>query len=342
MKKYLLSALVLVVMMPLVALMSPAEAGTTFPKMVLKFGHTGRPGQSNSNGVLKFAELVKERTGGNVEIQVFPSSQLGSTTAVLEQIKMGLVHFTFTGPEELSTVEGWGPIGVLSMPYVVKGNNDQEQYANLLKLARGPIFSEVNEKAGRMTNLYTLDRGWWFGNRYLTTKTKQVVHPDDMKGLKIRTLDTPVMRAPLKALGATPVPMNISEVYTALQMGVVEGEENPYNVIVGFKFYEVQKYLATTGFMTSALQIVCNYKWFQGLPPELREVLVKSAMDAGDYQSARQLESAAADREFLKQHGMIITDINKAEFAERTKDVWRQFEPLFGKGFYERVTAATP
>jgi TRAP-type C4-dicarboxylate transport system substrate-binding protein len=147
-------------------------------------------------------------------------------------------------------------------------------------------------------------------------------------------------RVGVKALGATPVPMNISEVYTALQMGVVEGQENPYNVILGFKFYEVQKYLSTTGHMTTALQIVCNYKWLQGLSPELREVFLSSARDAGDYQSDLQIKSAAANRETLKQHGMVITDINKAEFAERTKDAWKPFEPLFGKGFYERVTAA--
>jgi tripartite ATP-independent transporter DctP family solute receptor len=307
--------------------------------MVLKFGHTGQPGQNNSNGVLKFAQMVKERTGGSVEVQVFPASQLGNTTAMLELIRLGSVHFTFTGPEELSTVNGWGPIGALSMPYVVKGNNDQEQYAYLRKLVRGPIFKDLNEKAGPMTNLYTLDMGWWFGNRYLTTKTKQVVHPDDMKGLQIRTLDTPMARVGVKALGAMPVPMNISEVYTALQMGVVEGEENPYNVIVGYKFYEVQKYLATTGHMTTALQIVCNYKWLQGLSPELRDIMIKSAIDAGDYQSDLQVKSAAENREMLKQHGMVITDINKAEFAERTKDAWKQFEPLFGKGFYEKVTA---
>jgi TRAP-type transport system periplasmic protein len=340
MKTSLRRALVLASAISFLALASAAEAGTTFPKMVLKFGHSGQPGQNNSNGVLKFADLVKERTGGSVEVQVFPASQLGSTTAILEQIKAGLTHFTFTGPEELSTIEGWGPIGVLSMPYVVKGNNDEAQYAYLRKLVRGPIFKELNEKAGPATNLYALDMAWWFGNRYLTTKTKQVVHPDDLKGLKIRTLDTPMARVGVKALGATPVPMNISEVYTALQMGVVEGEENPYNVILGFKFYEVQKYLATTGHMTTALQIVCNYKWLQGLSPELRDVLIKSAIDAGDYQSDLQVKSAAANRETLKQHGMIITDINKAEFAERTMHAWKPFEPLFGKGFYERVTAA--
>lgn len=339
MKSHSLAVIALATAAFLLTLSSSTEAATSFPKMVLKFGHTGQPGQNNSNGVLKFAELVKERTGGSVEVQVFPASQLGSNVAILEQIKTGLVHFTFESSEVVSSFDGWGPVGVLSMAYVIKGTNDQEQFAHLRKLTRGPLFREVNEKAGPISNLYALDMSWWFGNRYLTTKTKQVVHPDDLKGLKIRTLDTPIARAGIKALGAVPVPMTISEVYTALQMGVVEGQENPYNVILGFKFYEVQKYLATTGHMTVNLSILCNYKWFQGLSPELRDVLVKSAIDAGDYQSDLQIKSAASDRETLKKHGMVITDINKAEFAERTKDTWKQFEPLFGKGFYEKVAA---
>ncbi len=334
------SIIVLAAVISLLAFSSPTEAGTSFPKMVLKFGHSGQPTQNNHKGVLKFAELVKERTGGNVEVQVFPASQLGSDLAVLEQIKAGLVHFTFNGPDLLSSFDGWGPAGVLNMPYVIKGNTEQEQYANLRKLVRGPLIREVIENAGRISNLYTLDMAWWFGNLYLTTKNKRVEHPDDLKGLKIRTRDTPITRATIKALGAVPIPMSVAEVYTALQMGVVEGEDNPPNVILGFKFYEVQKYLATTAHMTINQAVTCNYQWLQGLSPELRDILVKAAVEAGDYMSDLQLKSAAADMETLKRYGMVVTEVNKAEFAEKAQDTWKQFEPLFGKGFYERIKAA--
>jgi TRAP-type transport system periplasmic protein len=312
----------------------------SFPKMDLKLGHVGSTSMNNHKGTVKFSELVKERTGGSVTVQVFPGSQLGSEKDILEQVKTGLVHFMFTSPVQIATFEGWGPIGVLSMPYIIKGNTDEEQFANLAKLARGPLMREVNEKAAPISNVYALDMGWWFGQRYITTKSKQVVHPDDLKGLKIRTMDAPLARAPFKAIGAVAVPMAMGELYTAMQMGVVEGQENPPNQIAQGKFYEVQKYLATTGHMTMNLMLVTNNKWFQGLSPELRNVLIQAAIDAGDYQSDLQLKSAASDMELLKKNGMTITQVNKAEFAEKTKDTWKEFESLFGKGFYEKVKAA--
>jgi tripartite ATP-independent transporter DctP family solute receptor len=315
-------------------------AATSFPKMELKLAHTGLTTMNNHKGTVKFSELVKERTGGNVVIQVFPASQLGSEKDMLEQVKTGLTQFMFTSPVQIATLEGWGPIGVLSMPYIIKGNTDEEQFANLTKLARGPLMREVNEKAAAISNVYALDMGWWFGQRYITTKTKQVIHPDDLKGLKIRTMDAPLARAAFKAFGGVAVPMAMGELYTAMQMGVVEGQENPPNQIAQGKFYEVQKYLATTGHMTMNLMLVTNTKWFQGLSPELRDVLVKAAIDAGDYQSDLQLKSASSDMELLKKNGMVVTQVNKAEFAERTKDTWKEFESLFGKGFYEKIKAA--
>jgi TRAP-type transport system periplasmic protein len=340
MKRGAFPAVGLVTIVCVLSLWAFSEAGTTFPKLTLKFGHSAQPTQNNHKGVVKFAELVKERTGGSVEIQVYPASQLGSDVAVMEQIKAGLVQFTFNGPDQLSSYAEWGPAGVLNMPYVIKGNTDREQYENLRKLVRGPLMKEVNEKAGRATNLYMLDMAWWFGNLYLTTKTKRILHPDDLNGLKIRTRDTPITRAIIKSLGAVPVPMSVSEVYTALQMGVVEGEDNPPMVILGYKFYEVQKYLATTAHMTINQGVTTNYQWFQGLSPELRDIMIRSAIDAGDYMSDLQLKSLDSDMERLKQLGMVISDVNKAAFAEKTKDAWRQFEPLFGKGFYEKVKAA--
>ena len=339
MKKHALPIAALAATVCLLALSSSALAGTTFPKMVLKFGHSAQPTQNNAKGVVKFAELVKERTGGAVEIQVFPAAQLGSDIAVMEQVKSGLVHFTFNGPDQLSSYKEWGPAAVLNMPYVIKGNNDQEQYQNLKKIVYSPLMKEVNETAGRATNLYVLDMSWWFGNLYLTTKTKRIVHPDDLTGLKIRTRDTPITRAIIKDLGAVPVPMSVSEVYTALQMGVVEGEDNPPMVILGYKFYEVQKYLATTAHMTVNQGVTTNYQWFQGLQPELKEIMIKSAADAGEYMSALQFKDLGEQMEKLKSFGIIVTDVNKAEFAEKTKDSWKQFESLFGKGFYEKVKA---
>jgi TRAP-type transport system periplasmic protein len=132
----------------------------------------------------------------------------------------------------------------------------------------------------------------------------------------------------------------VAELYAALQLGVVEGQENPLNTIYSHKFYEVQKYVALTGHMTMNLVLVINDKLYQSLSPGLRQIFVKAMQDAGDFESEMQIGMNTKNAQDLKDKGMIITAVNKAEFAERTKDAWKEFEPVFGKGFYEKVVEA--
>ena len=315
----------------------PAAAGE-FPKMDIKLGHSGVLEMSYHKGSLKFAELMKERTNGAVTVHVFPANQLGSEKDMVEQVKNGVIHIALTGPSMLAQFQGWGPIGVLGMPYVLKGDSEDELRPKLIKVARGPLMAELNERAARESGIRILDMGWWYGERHLTTKTKQVTKPDDVKGLKIRTMDSPMAKTALVALGAATMPMPVSELYTALQLGVVEGQENPLNTIYSQKFYEVQKYVALTGHMVMNLVLVTNEKFFQSLSPELRQLFIKTMQDAGDYESDIQLGMNKKNLQDLKDKGMIVTVVNKAEFAERTKDAWKEFEPVFGKGFYEKVT----
>ena len=317
----------------------PAAAGE-FPKMDIKLGHSGVLEMSYHKGSLKFAELMKERTNGAVTVHVFPANQLGSEKDMVEQVKNGVIHIALTGPSMLAQFQGWGPIGVLGMPYVLKGNSEDELRPKLIKVARGPLMADLNERAARESGIRILDMGWWYGERHLTTKTKQVTKPDDVKGLKIRTMDSPMAKTALVALGAATTPMPVSELYTALQLGVVEGQENPLNTIYSQKFYEVQKYVALTGHMVMNLVLVTNEKFFQSLSPELRQLFIKTMQDAGDYESEIQLGMNKKNLQDLKDKGMIVTVVNKAEFAERTKDAWKEFEPVFGKGFYEKVAEA--
>jgi TRAP-type transport system periplasmic protein len=317
-----------------------AAGGTAFPKMDVKLGHSGVVEMSYHKGSVKFAELMKERTGGAVTVHVFPANQLGSEKDMVEQVKNGVIHIALTGPSMLAQFQGWGPIGVLGMPYVLRGNSESEIRPKLIKLARGPLMAELNERAAKESGIRILDMGWWYGERHLTSKTKQVAKPEDVKGLKIRTMDSPVAKAALAALGAATTPMAVSELYTALQLGVVEGQENPLNTIYSHKFYEVQKYVALTGHMAMNLVLVTNEKFFQGLSPELRAIFVKSMQDAGDYETDMQIGMNMKNLQDLKDKGMTVTVVNKDEFAEKTKDAWREFEPIFGKGFYEKVLEA--
>jgi TRAP-type transport system periplasmic protein len=316
-----------------------AAAAASFPKLEIKLGHAQTTDTPWHRATLRFADLVKERTGGNVTVSVYPGGQLGSEKDVDEQVKNGIVHMTVTSSGMVAVFDGWGPIGVLAMPYILKGNTEEEESKQLVKLARSPMMKEVLDKCALTSGMRALDMAWWYGDRHLTTKSKQVTKVADMKDLKIRTVDSPMQRMAIQAMGSAVTPMAFAEVYSALQMGVVEGQENPLNTIYSSKYYEVQKYLALTGHMSQNEEILINEKFYQGLSPELKAVLEKAAQDAGDYMTAEQIKTNNQNLQDLKDKGMVVTVVDKAEFAEKTKDAWKEFEPLIGKDLYDKVKA---
>jgi len=200
-------------------------------------------------------------------------------------------------------------------------------------------MADLNNRAAAESGIRILDMGWWYGERHLTTKTKQVAKPDDVKGLKIRTMDSPMAKAALATLGPPRRPWRSRSSIRPCSSAWSRGKRTPEHHLF-HKFYEVQKYVALTGHMAMNLVLVTNEKFFQGLSPELREVILKSMQDAGDYESEMQIAMNKKNMQDLKDKGMTITVVNKAEFAERTKDAWKEFEPVFGKGFYEKVVEA--
>lgn len=338
-KKGILGLAIVAAILLALGAVHPAAAGT-FAKTNIRFAHTGVPGIPFHEGVERFAQLVKERTGDAVTVQIFPASQLGSEKDFVEQVKTGVIEMALTGPMNIAVYDGWGPAGVLAMPYILQGRTEEELARKLVKLTRGPLFTkEIGEAAAKKSSIRCVDMGWWFGERHLTTSKKAVAKPEDVKGLKIRTMDTPVAKAAMSSLGAATVPMAVAELYTALQMGVVDGQENPFNIIYNRKFHEVQKYLTLTGHMAMNLVIIIHEGFYQTLSPELQQVLTKAAMDAGDYQTEITIRGNQKNLQDLKDKGMIVSEVNRAEFARVTKDSWKEFEPVFGKGMYERILA---
>lgn len=291
-------------------------------------------------GALKFADLVRQRTNGAVNVQVFADSVLGNDNDLLDQLRNGVIQMDLTGAPVLSALRGWEPIGAISTPFLFKADGEEAQYPIFVKLMRGPIGKDITENGRRVSGVRALDASWWYGLRQTTTKTKQITRPDDVKGLKIRVTDNPIHKMSMVALGAAATPMAFAEVYTGLQMGVVEGQQNPLNAIYTMKFYEVQKYLTLLGDTTMTMTLNINDKFFQGLSPELRDVLEKCAIEAGEYESQLQLQANKKNLEDLQAKGMIVNTVNRAEFAERTKDAWKTMESQFGKGLYERVFEA--
>ncbi len=317
-----------------------AQPAANFPKMEIRLGHTANTDLNYHKGSVKFADLVKERTNGQVTVTVYPNSQLGNEKDVTEQVKSGVTQMATVGAAIVASFQGWEPIGVFSLPYVMKGNTEEEQYQNFIKLARSPMMKDIAETAAKTSGIRALDYSWWYGFRHLTTKNKQVVKPEDVKGLKIRTPDAPIHKVALQTLGASVVGMGFAELYSALQMGVVDGQENPAQTIYTNKFYEVQKYLNLTGHMTQHQFLLINDKFYQGLSPELRKILDQAAIDAGEYQSKLQLADNKQSVEDLKAKGMVVSEIDRADWADKTKDAWKQFQPGITQALVDKVKQA--
>ncbi len=210
------------------------------------------------------------------------------------------------------------------------------------KLLHGSIMKEATAKAPGISTLRALGPNWFYGMRHLTTGKKQVTKVEDLKGMKIRTPDSPLNRLPMASLGAAVTPTSMQEVYSALQMGVVDGQENPINTIFTAKLYEVQKYITLTGHQTQNLCAIINERFFQSLSAELREILEKSVLEAGEYQSYLQIKVNKDNLEEMKKKGIIVNTVNRQEFTEKTKNAWKEFEPKLGKGLYEKIVAAQP
>lgn len=317
-----------------------AQPATNFPKTEIRLGHTANTDLNYHKGSVKFADLVKERTNGQVTVTVYPNSQLGTEKDVTEQVKSGVTQMATVGAAIVASFQGWEPIGVFSLPYIMKGNTEEEQYQNFIKLARSPMMKDIAETAAKTSGIRALDYSWWYGFRHLTTKNKQVVKPEDVKGLKIRTPDAPIHKVALQTLGASVVGMGFAELYSALQMGVVDGQENPAQTIYTNKFYEVQKYLNLTGHMTQHQFLLINDKFYQGLSPELRKILDQAAVDAGEYQSKLQLADNKQSVDDLKAKGMVVSEIDRADWADKTKDSWKQFQPQISQDLVDKVKQA--
>ncbi len=315
----------------------PFAQAATFPKMTIKLGHVHQLGMSAHLGTVKFAELVKERTSGAVDIQIFPAGQLGNEKDLVEQVKNGVIQMHCPSNGMLANFQGYGYQGVTGIPYIFKGDDEEQQWPSFAKLMRGPFAMELGEQAVKASGIRALDSGWWVGHRQLTTKKTPVSHPNDLKGLKIRTPDAPIQKLPMTILGAAVTPMAWAEVYTALQMGVIDGQENAPSTIFENKIYEVQKYLALTAHMVGGQVLIVNEKFYQGFSPELRAIFEKAAVEAGDYQTVLQIKANKKNLQDLKDKGMVVNTVNRAAFEEKAKAGWKEYEPIIGKGTLEKA-----
>jgi tripartite ATP-independent transporter DctP family solute receptor len=293
----------------LAAFAAPAAAQTE-----LRFGHVGEPGSLIAASAEEFARLANAKLGGKAKVVVFGSSQLGNDRELLQKVKLGTVDFALPTTVMSSEVDLFG---LFEMPYLVK---DRKHMARIEKEIFWPSLAPLAAKKGLKVLAV-----WENGYRHITNNRRPIVKPADLNGIKLRTPRGKWRVKMFEAYGASPSPLPFSEVFTALQTGVMDGQENPFANIWTAKFYEVQKYLSLTGHVyTPGYPVVGVNKW-KTHSPEMRKLLEDTAKQtqAYVYSTAVSMENDLLGK--LKSGGIQVNEADKDAFIAGSKAIYEAF-----------------
>jgi tripartite ATP-independent transporter DctP family solute receptor len=262
------------------------------------------------------AARVKEKTSGKVEIQVFPNNQLGSDTDMLSQLRSGALEFFTLSGLILATLVPVASINGVGFAF--------KDYSQVWPTMDGALGAHVRAEIAKR-GLYAFGKMYDNGYRQITSSTKPIKTPDDLNGFKIRVPVAPLWTSLFKAFGASPTSINFSEVYTALQTKVVDGQENPLSLIDTAKLYEVQKFVAITNHMWDGFWFLANKKAWEAMPEDLRGI-VEAEFNAGalaEREDLAKMNNTVADS--LKGKGLQFVDTDAQAFRAKLKSA----------GFYE-------
>jgi TRAP-type transport system periplasmic protein len=296
----------LAIVLVLAALVASATAQ---PKHVLRLSSPVSKDHAFGRGAEKFKQLVAEATKGQVDVQVHHANALGAIREGLEMVRLGTLDFQLCGVAHVSRFVP--EMNALILPYLWK---DTET-----------MFAALDGRMGQILEPLLLDKGfklagWWDnGFRHVSNSKRPVRSPEDLRGLKLRTLPTKVHVAFFRALGVSPTPMDWAEVYPALQQGVVDGQENPPGVVYFEKLSEVQKYYSLTGHVNEPVNLLMSRAVFTKLPGDLQAAITTAARQAALWERG---ESQKDNDELLKKitaAGMQVNAVPDATLAELRK-----------------------
>jgi tripartite ATP-independent transporter DctP family solute receptor len=281
-------------------------------EFTLRLGNDVPETHSVHKRLVEAAGLIGTDTGGRVEIQVFPNSQLGSSVDMFSQVRSGALDMMTVGTPLGNTVQLASITGIaFAFP------NLEQAWA----AADGELGDHVRKVVSEQAGIVMFDQVWDFGGyRHTTTSTRPIVTPADFQGMKLRVPVTPLYNSTFRALGASPVSINYVEVYSALQTGVADGQENPLALIETGRFYEVQKYLSLTGHIWDAVTLVANPGSLSRLPADLQEIITARMNEAAKKQRQDSLDLNAQIQQSLADKGLIINEVEKEPFRQALKD----------------------
>ena len=280
----------------------------------IQIGAVSAPGSLISATAEEFARRVNERLAGKVHVTFFGSSQLGNDEVMLQKLKLGTMDFSVPSTIMSSTVDEFG---LFEMPYLIKDRDH-------MRLVKQEIFWPTMEPAAEAKG-YKVLALWENGFRHITNNTRAINVPADLEGVKLRT-PRGLWRVKLfQTFGANPTPMPLSEVFVALQTGVIDGQENPLAQLTSFKFEEVQTYLSLTSHVYSPAYLLTGLNHWNQLPEDVRRVLEETGREMEDYVYAEAERLDQRLLEALRESGIQINEADRDSFLEASRPIYEAF-----------------
>lgn len=293
-----------------------ATAVSTQATTTLRFGYEAPRSDTQHLAAKKFDELLKEKTKGDIKLSLFPDSTLGNAQAMISGVRGGTIDIEMSGSPNFSGLVS--NLNVIDIPFIFQSK--EHAYRVLDGEIGQGLLKELEDKGLKGLAF------WEVGFRSMTNSKHPINKPEDVKGLKIRTNQNPMYVKAFQLLGANPVPMPLSELYTALETKAVDAQEHPIGIVWSAKLYEVQKYLSLTNHGYTPLIVVMNKAKFDGLSPELQKAVVEAAQEAGKYQRELNAKKEADILEKMKKAGVeVVEKVDVQPFKAAVEQPVRQF-----------------
>ena len=312
-----------------VAIVAVALTVPAFAKTVLKLGHIAEVSHPYAQGADHFAKLVAEKSGGDMEVQVFPSSQLGSQKDMTEGLIYGTIDMVLTGTADLGQFQP--KMSLFDLPFLFKDRAHAYKALDTVGMELGQELEPRGLKLlGYMEN----------GIRHLTNNVRPVKAPADMAGLKIRVMSNKIYIETIKSLGGSPTPMAFGELYSAMQQGTVDGQENPSAHIYTKRFFEVQKYASLTAHAYAPEPVLISMITWSKLSDAQKAIIQEAATEAIAWQRELSTKEDNAYWDKIKATGKIeVVEVDRAPFMEATQPVWKEFAGTVGQDNIDKILA---
>jgi len=305
------------------------SGGSAMAAEKLKFAHVYETSEPYHKRMVETAEIIKKRTDGRYEIEVFPASTLGKETDINQGLALGTVDIIYTG--NLFAGRSFGPLAIAGAPYMFRDLDHWRKYTT------SDLFKEFGAGYTKATGNHIVAHNY-YGQRHATSN-KPLNNCDDMKNLKIRVPNAPLYMMFPKACEANPTPLAFAEVYLALQQGVVDAQENPLPTIKAKKFYEVQKYINLTGHISDSLLTIIGGPLWNRLSDADRDIFIEEFVASAARVSQDIVDSENSLAEWFEAQGVTVNRVDITPFREATMKLHNGPDATWSQEIYDRLQA---